>query len=65
MTEDKIIKIGIGIIIGAVGYSVLQPPKQKRRTKKEIALIKNKAEEKGYFEGYEDAKKDFQVQKKR
>lgn len=63
--QDKIIKIGIGIVIGAVGYSILQPQKPKRRSKKEIDLLKNKAEEKGYFEGYKDAKKDFKVTKKK
>ena len=63
--QDKIIKIGIGIIIGAFGYSVLQPQKPKRRSQKEINLLKNKAEEKGYFQGYEDAKKDFKVKKKK
>jgi len=65
MNQDKFMKIGIGIVIGAVGFQILSPKKPTRRTSKEIALLKNKAEQKGYFEGYADAKKDFKVGKKK
>ncbi len=65
MNQDKIMKVGIGIVIGVVGFQILSPKKPTRRTSKEISLLKNKAEQKGYFEGYEDAKKDFKVGKKK
>ena len=66
MYKDKdMINLGLGVLLGVVGYKIIIPPPKTRRTSKEISLLKNKSEEKGYYEGYADGKKDYQPKKKK
>ena len=62
---EKITPYVIGGVVGIIAFDLLTPKPKARRSQKEIALLKNKSEEKGYLEGYKDGKKDFKRKKKK